>query len=56
MNTVIREKFITLSVFMKNLKRSHTSDLTTHLKALKKESKHTQEKEKNGKTQTENQI
>jgi hypothetical protein len=31
---MLRGKFIAISDFMKNLKRSHISNLTTHLKAL----------------------
>jgi hypothetical protein len=34
MKAVLRGKFIALSVFIKNLVRSHASNLTAHLKAL----------------------
>ena len=34
MKAVLRGKFIALSVFVKKLERSYTSNLTAHLKAL----------------------
>jgi hypothetical protein len=34
MKSVLREKFITLSNFIKKLERSHICNLTAHLKAL----------------------
>jgi hypothetical protein len=34
MKEVLRGKFIALSAFIKKLERSHTSNLTTHLKSL----------------------
>lgn len=47
MKAVLRGTFITLSAFIKKLERSHTSNLTAHLRALEekksKKSKHTQE-------------
>ena len=44
MKDMLRRKFIALSTFIKKLKKSHTSNLIAHLKALKqKKSKHTKE-------------
>ena len=34
MEVVLRGKFIELSAYIKNLEKSHTSNLTAHLKAL----------------------
>lgn len=34
MKVVLREKFIALSAFIRRLKRSYTTNLTAHLKAL----------------------
>ena len=34
MKAVLRGKFIELSAFIKKLERSHTSNLTAHVKAL----------------------
>ena len=36
MKAVLKEKFIALSAYIKKIERSHTSNLTTHLKALEK--------------------
>lgn len=36
MKAVLRRKFIALGAYIKNLEKSHTSDLTAHLKALEK--------------------
>jgi hypothetical protein len=44
MKTVLRGKFIALSVFIKKLENTQASNLKVHLKALgRKRSKHTQE-------------
>ena len=55
LKAVLRGKFIVLSVYIKNLEKSHTSVLTAHhLKALgKKRSKFTQEEEMSGSNQIE---
>ena len=37
MKVVSRGKFIVLSAFIKTAERSHTSDITAHLKALEEE-------------------
>ena len=34
MKAVLREKFIALNAYIKNMEKSHTSNLTAHLKAL----------------------
>ena len=34
MKTVLREKLIVLNAYIKKVEKSHTSDLTAHLKAL----------------------
>jgi hypothetical protein len=43
MKAVLRGKFIPLSAFIKKLKRSYTSNLTTHICFRTKENKQTQE-------------
>ena len=54
MKVVLRKKFIARSAFIRKLERSHTNNLTAHLKALEQQQqqqqqqqqriKHTQEK------------
>ena len=34
MKTVLREKFIRVSVYIKKMEKAHISDLTAHLKVL----------------------
>jgi hypothetical protein len=41
MKTVLRRKFIALKTFIKKLVRSHTSDLTAHMKALEQKEANT---------------
>jgi hypothetical protein len=41
MKAVLRGKFIALSAYIKKLERSHTSNLTTHLKALEQKETNT---------------
>jgi hypothetical protein len=41
MKAVLREKFITLSAFIKGLGKSHNSNLKTHLKALEQKEANT---------------
>ena len=41
MKAVLRGKFIALSAFIKKLERSHTSNLTAHLKALEQKEANT---------------
>ena len=43
LKTVLRGKFIALNAYIKNLGKSHTSNITAHLKALNKISKLTKE-------------
>jgi hypothetical protein len=45
MKAVVREKLIFLSVSNKKLKRTYTSSLTAHLKALKQKEANTSKKE-----------
>ena len=41
MKAVLRGKFVKLSVFIKKFETSHTSNLTTHLKALEQKKANT---------------
>ena len=41
MKAVLREKLIVLSALIKKLERSHTSNLTTHLRALEQKEANT---------------
>ena len=50
MKPVLRGKSITLSTFMKNLKRSHTVDLTAHLKLLEQKEANTCKRHGNNQT------
>jgi hypothetical protein len=43
---VLRGKVIALSTFIKKLKRSYTSNLTTHLKALEQKEANTAKRRK----------
>jgi hypothetical protein len=44
MKAALRKKFIVLSAFIKNLEKTHTGHLTSHLKTIElKRSKNTQE-------------